>query len=148
MPASLLLVLLNGVWLLLPAPLARPLRGALIPAEAPVSFFGALFGKLLLSNSLPSTLQLNLSFHSSPASESYRSCMDEASKVRESFVFDGCELKKSWNGLLPPAAMRASSEPLKASMVMLRMKDMWTPRPRCTPEQERHMKMPSLGEAW
>lgn len=37
---------------------------------------------------------------------------------------------------------------MKASIVILRMKEMWTPRPRCTPEQERHMKMPSLGEAY
>ena len=123
-PGSLLRVFPRGVWLLLPAALARPLNGAPAPAADALSFLGNRLGKLLLSNSLSSTLQLSLSFHSSPASESYRSDMEEASNVRPSFVFDGCVLKKSWNGLLPPAAMRTSSEPLKASMVMLRMKEM------------------------
>ena len=30
---------------------------------------------------------------------------------------------------------------------MLRTKDIWTPRPRCNPAQERQMKVPNLGEA-
>jgi hypothetical protein len=32
-------------------------------------------------------------------------------------------------------------------MEMERTKEMWTPRPRWTPAQDRQMKMPNLGEA-
>jgi hypothetical protein len=37
---------------------------------------------------------------------------------------------------------------LKASMVMLRTKEMCTPRPRWMPLQERQMKIPNFGEAY
>jgi len=97
--------------------------------------------------SVPSTLHVRRSFHSSPASLSYRSLIVQSSKFRPITVFEVCELKKSLKGLLPPRDMRWTSAFLKASMVTLRTKEMCTPRERWMPEQARQKKMPSLGEA-
>jgi hypothetical protein len=48
---------------------------------------------------------------------------------------------------LPPLDMRSTSWTLKESMVIDRTKEMWTPRERWVPEQDRQKKMPNLGEA-
>ena len=74
--------------------------------------------------------------------------MVSGSKEAPAARLAGWASKKRRQGALPPAAMRASSPALKASMVMERTNDTCTPRPRCTPEQVRQMKMPNLGDAW
>ena len=82
------------------------------------------------TNSLSSTLHDSLSFHSSPASLSYRSEMVQLSKSRPLRVLLSWLLKKSFQGLLPPSSIRFTSLVLRASMVADRTNEMWTPRDR------------------
>ena len=117
--------------------------------ETSIRFFSGRFGTPV--NSLPSTLQLSRSFHSSPISPPYLS--SSTSCVGGTFHSppSPCSLLFSvqnvFQASLPPSSMRFISGPLKASMLMLRTKEMWTPRERWRPAQERQMKMPNLGEA-
>lgn len=49
--------------------------------------------------------------------------------------------------MLPPRSMRAILPPLKAFIVILRTKDLCTPRPRCRPAHSRQMKVLNLEDA-
>ena len=42
----------------------------------------------------------------------------------------------------PPTFILASSESFHLSMVTLRTKERWTPKPRCLPEHSRQIQMP------
>lgn len=97
--------------------------------------------------SVPSTFADSLSFHSSPASLSYRSEIVQLSKSLPINLFELCSLKNSFQGLLPPSSILFTSPILKASMVTERTKEMCTPRERWIPEHARQKKMPNLGEA-
>jgi hypothetical protein len=135
-----------GVPDLLDAPL--PGNGFLPPCAG----LGFVAGRFLFSPpetySRPSTFAVNLALYSSPTSLSYLSRIVQSSHVLPSNFVWSCDSQNDFQASLPPADMRASSVDLNASMVMLRTKEMWTPRPRWIPEQERHMKMPNLGDAY
>lgn len=118
-------------------------RGDSVRVGVIVELFFGRTGKPIYS--LPSTLHANLSFHSSPTSPPYLS-----SKLVSSHTLSPalrCSSQKVRHALFPPRSMRAISAPLKASMVMLRTKEMWTPSPRCRPAHSRQMKVPNLGDA-
>jgi len=97
--------------------------------------------------SLFSTFALSLSFHSSPTSPLYRSEMVASSQVRPRILVSSCSSKNCLHLSFPPSRMRSISPCLKASIVTERTKEMCTPRPRCTPAQDRQMKTPNFGDA-
>jgi hypothetical protein len=97
--------------------------------------------------STPSTLAVNLSFHSMAMFPSYLSLIVTSSQAIPAATLSGWFSKNALHGPFPPSRMRSISAGLKASMVIERTKEMCTPRPRCTPAQDRQRKMPSLGEA-
>jgi hypothetical protein len=96
---------------------------------------------------VPSTFAVNRSFHSSPTSPLYRSAIVLPSNVLPSILLISCASKNFFQGWLPPFSMRRISAVLKASMLIERTKEMWTPRPRWVPAQVRQMKVENLGEA-
>ena len=55
--------------------------------------------------------------------------------------------KNSLQTLFPPSFIRAISTALNASIVILLTKLIWTPRPLCTPAQDRQIKTPNFGDA-
>jgi hypothetical protein len=97
--------------------------------------------------SLFSAFALSLSFHSSPTSPLYRSEMVASSQVRPRILVSSCSSKNCLHLSFPPSRMRSISPCLKASIVTERTKEICTPRPRCTPAQDRQMKTPNFGEA-
>ena len=74
------------------------------------------------------------------------------SQTKSTYVIPLMTFLSSWSKnslqvLFPPSLIRSISCALKASIVILLTKLMWTPNPRWTPAQDRQMKTPNFGEA-
>ena len=119
------------------------LAGVLLPNPFdPVAVLSTFFFPGIPVNSLPSTLALSISFHSSPVSPEYLSSNPISAQLLPSF-----SSQKVFHASLPPSSILIISFPLNASIVILRTKEMCTPNPRCRPAHVRHMNVPNLGEA-